>query len=398
MRTGLCSMILLLASAGLAAAENGPAGETVTVKLKKTALPLSSFTQASAASHIRSSAPGNVPAGYDTLFVGRLGAERTPDGLEMGGVEVRFLHRGYDRASFEIFHCPKDGEPVRLERLQGAVHAVYVAFGPLIIEGLPPLTVHFYYPTSKVEEWKQRPGRALFVIPMECLSGEAVINGRKTAVGLYDRNLNLKYDDFCTLHTHDGDWLLVDGNGDGKFLVNAPGPDVMGFTRVVSLGGSFWKPSLKADELTLTPAAVDMFSVRLIGLGMPCKITGWSVLTGAVACDLDELSCAKFPKAAFRLYSYVWTRDNWQVIGSLGVTGQRNPPDGGIMELEAGPVLRGEVKKKSGEGSAAIYTFRCLGRAGETVTVMNMQKRVDPVFVIKDASGTEVFRKSIPFG
>ncbi len=375
----------------------GAETDGVVVRLAPHDLQLKSFNSVSAGTYVRSAARSQTPEGWDTLFVGKLGAVRSADGLEEGGVAVRFLHKGFDRSTFSLWWWPMDGEPMELPRLPETIHQVYVAFGPLKIDGRPKMTVHFHFPLTGVEQWKARPARLIYILPMECLAGEAQMDGRKIMVGLYDRGMNLSHCDFCTTHVHEGDWLLVDGNGDGRFAMSCPGPEVLGMTRIVNVGGRWWRPSVSGTDLLLSPASFETFPLRLVGLDGPCKVTGWSYLTGAFAADLDDVSCVEVPKADFRIYSYVCDRDGYRLIASVGAVGMRKPPDSGVDEMTVGPALRGEILRKS-IGDQKAFAFRCLGRAGENVTVFNGKARMEPVFVVTDSQGKELFSKAAPFG
>jgi hypothetical protein len=194
LRFGVCSLVLgLLAAGALLAAESPPA--PVKVTLKALEIPLSSHKAISAGISLRSGAPKDAPVGFDTLFQGTLGP-----------LPVRFLHKGWDPKAIQMFLWPDRGKPVELARLEGGVSTYYLPFGPLALRGCPPVTVHFYFPPSTVSlDAFKTQAKTLYVLPMQCMAGEASIGGKKVLIALLDRNLNGSPSDFCAQSEQDGD-------------------------------------------------------------------------------------------------------------------------------------------------------------------------------------------------
>jgi hypothetical protein len=371
----------------------------VITELKTTEMPLSWFRNIGAGSYMRSAPATAVPEGYDTLFEGVPGRRpRGPFDLDLSGRKVRFLHKGMDRDTLKMFVWPKDGDPTEITRLERGIHAYYIPFGPVKIPGYPKLTVHFYFPTRNIEAWKKRNVRAMWVLPMECLTGEVEVGLRKFKIGLFDRNVNGKYLDPCTQHRSEGDWLLVDKNSDGKFLVYSGGPEVRGITRVLRLGGSYWKLGLEGTQLRLTPTEVQTFRLRVEGLKAPCKLTGWSCLCGDYSRTLGKDGCIELPRSTYRIYTYALEKDGWTLSAAVGSRGIFQAPSSGGASVALGPEFRGELTKYRPERTPNTYAFRVLGRAGETLRIMKGKTRPTPVFVVRSADGSEVFRKNCRFG
>ncbi|MHC4779934.1 MAG: hypothetical protein ACYTFG_15285 [Planctomycetota bacterium] len=379
--------VLLVVPGNLEAEET----ESVMVRLETTDLPLSSF-QSLLGIYVRSNAKRPAPDGYDTLF------EVRPEG-KTEGKAVRILHRGWTKDTVQLFYMPPSGEPLEIPRCPRNLNPYYLAFGAIQVEALPFVTLHFYFPPRNVERWKASPRKMLYVMPSECLAGHAVIDGRRIRVGLLDTNINARFGDSCRKHARDGDWILVDSNGDGRFSVTYSSSESRGITQRVILAGRTWAMKVVGETLILTPAPVETYKVRFSGLESPCAIFGWSKLTGSIKGSLDETGCIEVPRGEWIPYSYQWTKGDWRLSASLRSLGtQRAPFDGKTVEVRVGPKLKFDLKKSETVEGTKV-TFRCLGKGGESVTLYRNGKRVDaPVLVISDPDGEEVFRKTMKYG
>jgi hypothetical protein len=369
----------------------------VKLKLEPVELPLSDFKSITAATYIRAGSQSGLPKGYHTLFEGKFGVRRDARGNERGGVPIRFLHQGWDRETCKVYYWPGRGRPIELPRLEKGLSTIYLPFGPLRLRGLPPLTVHFYFPTTNVEAWKRRTSKTMHILNMECLVGEAELCGKKLRIGILDRTLNRQFTDCCQKSLNDGDWFLVDADGDGSFSVSSASAEVRALTKAVHIADAWWRPSLRGKSLVLKPTKVAFAGLKIEGVEKPCQVSGWSYLTGNFKADLDDRNFVEIPKDKYMLYTYSWTKEKWRLSGSIRSLGVRKPGSGGVDRIRVGPTLVGKLQK-SGEGRDTKFTFTLKGQGAENVTLYKDGKRVSPYFVVYRADGGEVFRQVCKFG
>ncbi len=371
----------------------------VKAKLAPFELPLSSFGAITAAKGFPSEQT-SPPQGYDCCWKVLLCGRQDSKGKESGGIQCVFLRKGWDYGTFKLFYMPEGGRPQELQRIEKGINEYYVPFGPvkLPVPKLPPVLVHVYFPPRNVEAFRNSTSpKQLYLTPCECLAAEAEIGGARRRLGLLDRTLNGGCLDLCRESVSDGDWVLIDDNGDGSFAISGSGPESRPLTRAVAIGGSYWAVSIAGTDLVLKPVPVPVFRLRVDGVRKPCKIFGWSDLTGNFAADLDEACSAEIPKDAFQLWSYDWTSGNFSLNGSLRSTGRQKPPSGGEQRISIGPLLKGTLEKQN-EGRNIKFLFTCKGRGGESVNIDKDGKRQVPKIVIRRQDGTEVARLECPFG
>ncbi|MHC5036696.1 MAG: hypothetical protein ACYTHM_05225 [Planctomycetota bacterium] len=380
---------------GLLAAEGD--SQTITIPLSPTPLSITNHKNTLGGTYIASSSKEKPPPGFDSLFTGRFGAVRGKDNVLRGGIPFRFLHKGWEREKVRLFIQFTGGDPIPLFRLDRSLNQYYIPFGPARIEGLPPLTLHFYYPTRNVEAWKTRAMR-IYALPMACRAGTATVNGQKIKIGLLDRNLNGSVGDPCVAHVRDGDWVLIDKNQDGAFDIDTHRGEAKPLTRCLHIAGKDWAVVCKGNQLTLSSAKITKVKLRLEGIANPCRIYAWSAETGSIQTQLDEDGCITLPKGKCSLYTYQWTKGEWRLTGSLRAVGVLDLKEGTANRLKVGPSLRATLSGRQGP-TGFRFTFRCLGQAGESVTIYQGGRRVPPpTLVITDAKGEEVFRQAMRYG
>jgi len=381
---GFLACSLLLAAPALAA---DPAPAPVKVVLKPVDIPIAWHKAISAGVSLRSVPSKDTPLGYDTMFTGAFGP-----------LSVRFLHKGWAEDQIKMFWWPDRGSPVEVPRLNAGVSPSYLPFGPVAVRGLPPITLHFYFPppTMNLDAWKGQ-SKTLYVLPMQCLGGEALIGGKKVLLALLDRNLNGCASDPCTLNDTEGDWLLFDKDGDGAIAVATFNGEARGLTKFVPLNGHVWSVACNGREAVLKPVTLPACKVRIAGLGKSAALHGWSCSTGSFDGALDDGGCVEIPRDKFQLWSYEWTKDDWRLSGQLRSLGTLDPPAAGARAVEVGPKLKATLAKTDEAGSVK-FEYRCAGRAKETVSVFRGGKQVVPAFVVFDAQNREVFRKEQSFG
>ncbi|MHC5081981.1 MAG: hypothetical protein ACYTHN_23510, partial [Planctomycetota bacterium] len=355
-----------------------------------------SFKSISAGMSFRSAPAKDTPRGFDTLFVVNLAPVRSKSRKAPATVPLRILHRGWTPDQVQLYWQSGRSKPVKLPRLEKGVHAYYLPFGPLNLKGIPSLTVHFYFPKTVTDRWKTG-SKAVYLLPTQCRAGEVRIGGKSFQIALLDRTLNGCFTDPCTANNRDGDWLLIDQNKDGAFSVSPSGAESPGMTKYIALGGHTWSPSVRGKCLYLKPVTLGSFKVRLTGLGDPCTFSAWSYATGMVSGSLDTTGCAEIPKEKFQLYSYSWTKDEWRLYGSLRGMGTFDPPSKGTKTFEVGPRLTCTLTKSSQKGEVK-FTFKCIGRAKESITLYKDGKRVQPTLVFSDSRGQEAERLPMKFG
>lgn len=379
----------LLAAILGADASGAGAPAPVKVALEAREIPLEACKTVSVGTLVRMEPAKDVPAGYDSLFLCTVGAGR--------GFTLRLLHKGLDPAAARFFWDSRPGRaPAEIPRMEKRIHANYVAFGPLALKGLPPLTFHMYLLAGSPEAQAAR-ARSIYVVPLQCVAGTAVVGGKTLLVGLLDRTLNGRFDDACALNATEGDWILFDRNGDGALDLNVSGNESLALTPCVELEGTTWKVTVRGRALVLQPVKLPVIRIRLAGLGTPCSVQAWSCATGIVNGELDAEGWFELPRDRAQLHSYSWTKDSWRLVGALRTLGVLDPPAAGIKEFEVGPALQMTLTRAP-EGDSHKFTFKCVGRAQENVTLYKDGKRVQPVFVVSDASGAEVLREEKSFG
>jgi hypothetical protein len=185
--------------------------------------------------------PENAPGEFDLLYRERLGK------LEAG--PIRFLQKGLERDDVELYYWPGRGKPQKLERMK-ETYARRVSFGPVRIFGilvsahveiLPPRHAKIFPVTM----------RSLKILQMECLAGEVELAGRHFFLGLLDRDFSESHTDWCRECKGDGDLLLLDWNGDGRFEIDRLSDETMGLTRFVYIAERLYRVDLRGKVLTL---------------------------------------------------------------------------------------------------------------------------------------------------
>ncbi|MHC4600821.1 MAG: hypothetical protein ACYS47_17660 [Planctomycetota bacterium] len=366
------------------------------VALKSADLPLSSFKTVSVGVTIRSAPVKDTPRGYDTLFDFQVGGQLNKKGKIQGGVQVRILHKGWKPESAKLFWQRPRGAPVPLDRIEKPISSYYLPFGPLQLRGVPPFTLHFYFPKTNVDSWKAR-SKSLYLLPARCMSGEARLNGRTYTVALLDRTLNGKWGDPCTEHSREGDWFLFDENQDKTFTINLMRSEGRGLTRCIPLAGHVWTVQCRGKQAYFKPVKLPDCRVELRGLAESATVTGWSQATGDISAPLDKEGGIEIARDKFHLYSYSWTKEKWRLTASLRKLGVHKAPSSGLKTFEVGPTLACSLTKTN-QGEDMKFSFKCSGRAGESVTPYKDGKRIEPVFVITRSGGKEVLRQAGKFG
>ncbi|MHC4779933.1 MAG: hypothetical protein ACYTFG_15280, partial [Planctomycetota bacterium] len=359
-------------------------------------LPVSAFKSISVGITVRSELPKTAPKGYDTLFDFNVGGQLDKSGKTRGGVQVRILHRGLTHDSAQLFWQAPRARPVALPRIEKPISTYYIPFGPLRLRGVPAFTMHLYFPSKLSESWKKGTKR-LYLLPVQCMTGEVRIQGKTYSVALLDRTLNGKWSDPCTLNAREGDWFLVDENRDKKFSVNLSSSESRGLTRCIPLAGHSWTLSCRGKSLYFKPVKLPTIRVELEGVGESTTLIGWSQATGSLSMPLDEKGGIEIPREKFQLYSYSWTKEKWRLFGTLKKLGVLKAPASGKTSIEVGPTLACTLTRTN-QGEDMRFSFKCSGRAGESVTPYKDNKRVEPVFIVTERGGEEVFRKAKNFG
>ncbi len=396
---GCCAAAFLAAAIILNASPSARASEEprspVKTKLKSTEIPLSWFKSITAAKSVGSS---KAPQGFDLQFETLLFARRDAKGAETGGMRSAFLQKSWDRPALKMFCRIEGSRPAELARIEKGINDYYIPFGPAKLPRQMSVTAHLYFPLTNIEAFRTSGSvKYVYLTPCDCPQGEVEIGGTTRKIGLLDRTLNGSPLDPCKEKLQDGDWVLYDENGDGAFDITGLNKESMPLTKAVSIGGSFWAISLAGQELTLKPVNVQSFRIRMDGVKKPCKVIGWSDMTGNFSAEVDDHGFAEIPKDTFQLYSYDCTLGNWSLDGSLRNSGRQKPPSGGEQKVVVGPKLKGQFEKQ-GEGKNVRFVFKCFGRANEPVNVEKDGKRIAPAFVITRADGSEAARIECPFG
>jgi hypothetical protein len=398
----LC-LIVVLAPLGVSEiTEPDDVLQPVRVRLSICELPLSSYGSMSAATYIRSTTQG-VLEGFDLLYQGRLGTTRdSMTGLAMGGRELRFLQKGWDRDTLAFYAWPKGGVPVALPRCKGGISTLFLSFGPARVKGFPLVTVHFIYPRKNIERWRASLRKIVYVLPMECLAGEVDLNGARRRIAVYDRTCNGRFNDVCRTSNREGDWILFDRNGDNRFGFRSRPTEVIPMTSVLRLAGSWWKVRVEGKmgsrELVLTPAGVETFRLRLTGVPGSVKVRGWSYGSGLFEETLDAQGSIRLPRNRYRVYNYIASSGEFRFSATMRRRGVAAPPaDGEVACLDVGPPFMGKITRYDRRGNTG-FNFQLLDRAGGSVTLYRKDKRVQPVFVIRNADDEEVLRKTCRFG
>jgi hypothetical protein len=396
-RTLVPLLFVLAALPWPAALAGGEEGETLTAVLEPTELPVTSFKSLLGLT-VTSDPRETPPEGYDSIFdpTMRSGRKRIP-------YPGRFLHKGWTPEDVKICYRPEKGEVVELPRLKRGIYNYYLAFGPVHMKGMPPVTVHFYFPPARmnaqnVDRWK-KGRKMLYLVPARALTGEVCVGDMTFTLGLLDVNLNGSHADPCVEHARDGDWLLVDTNGDETFDIGYSNGESRGLTKCVRLGGKTWRLRCEGKTLSLTPVTLECYRLKIDGIGSDAVFYGWSVATGTVSGQVGADGCVDIPKDDFRPYSYQWVKDGWKVSASLRNLGVLSPPESGEAKvLTVGPKLRIQLTKRD-QGEQTRFSFRCLGRGGESVTLYKGRTRVDaPVLVVTNGVGKEVLRQAMRYG
>jgi hypothetical protein len=384
-------LLLFLSSPRVSAEEEGE----LLVKVERTALPPASFKILHVFPLLRFSHGDEVPEGFDAVFWLQ---SHTARGY-MGKEKIRFLLRGWERQTLELFVPGKEGAPPKaVPRLETSSHRSHLSFGPVEIEGLLPMTAHLYYGAIPAERWKGTYKR-LYVLPATCLSGELPVGEKPVRFGLIDQNLNGRAFDLCTKNYREGDWIVIDGNGDGVFDVRHGNGEARSLTRLLLVGGQSWRVGSRDENLVLTPTDPPTARFRLDGFDKDASVRGWSFSAGTVERPLDEEGCFKVPRDTFRIYSYEWKKGDWTLrCYPLFKLGDLAPPDGdGLKVLEIGPAFRGTLEMK-GPLEKRTFTFRGVGRADETLVLQKGKDRSSPTLVALDGGGKEVFRQAMKPG
>ncbi|GEM_PF-2757855 len=364
-------------------------GERVEVLLEPELIPLSAYRNLGAGTYVRSAPPEQAEIGFDTLFTIAVGKE---------GRTLNIHHKGWRKEEVALFYTGEAGLPEEIPRIEKGVHAYYLAFGPVEIDGVPPFTLHLYYPPRNVSRW--RTGRkVLFLLPMECLAGELRLGERAFKVGLFDRNLNGTYTDPCLQHSREGDWFLVDVDGDGAFLLGyASKGESLGLTRYVQAGGGTWDVALEGQKLVLHPVSLSTCKVKIEGAGPSSRVFGWSYACGSIQGALDGEECIEVPEEKFLLYSYRMERGAWRLSGSLRSCGVLDPAGAeGPLVVSVGPPVE-KVLRSRLRGGDVHFSFSFAGRARERLTLYKDGNRIDLVLVVVDGEGKEVFREAMRYG
>ena len=145
--------------------------------------------------------------------------------------------------------------------------------------GVPGATV--FVPTA----WPKINGRTIRLalllfganyvatVPAGYMEGTVQFNGKPTKVGLIDANLNGKYDDTFG-PTSQGDVLLIDRKGDGKFDFSRPTSnaalfqgDEMPLLSLTRLNGRYYevKASAEGDAISFTPYSGPRGTIKVAG-------------------------------------------------------------------------------------------------------------------------------------
>lgn len=389
LRWSLAAALVLLLAAAVPAAE--PDGE-LRVALEPADLPLAAFTSL-IGTYVRTKPDAKAPDGFDGVFDLTL-----EDGRADRPLPVQVLHRGWTGDDLKLFLSVGGRDAEEIARCDGRIYPYYVAFGPVGLPGRPACTLHFFVPPDERKAAAPRAG-ILYLVPAGCLKGQATIGGRTLTVGLLDINLNGDFGDACVKHARDGDWLLVDEDGDGAFRVGYRLAESKSLTRIVSLGGQTFSARLDGRTLVLSPASVECFKIRLEGLVAPCTVSGWSTATGDVSGTLDADGCIEVPRGGVGLFSYQVVKDGWRVTANLRALGTIEPPDSGDTRTVAvGPGFRLSLAHRP-RGLDHHFTFQCLGRGGESVTLFDGKTRVaPPELVVTLPGGVEVERLAMKYG
>lgn len=318
---------------------------------------------------------------------------------------IRLEVRGRGPEDARLFRIEESGLRMEVPRLETSGHGV--PFGPIELEGMLPLDAVANFMFQERPEWASMR-KSLYLRPRQCLAGEVVLEGVRRRIGLMDQNFNGTFGDPCTPDLKDGDWLLFDHDGDGRFDLKKAAspkwmvekaPEAVGLAPVLHFGGRWWAVRAGGATLRLEP-----LESRVLEVGFPswyvCDLG--IILPGGQAWKIrlnaDERSVT-VPRGS-ALAGYEVSMGPWLLSGRFPEPRALGEPDAGTVRVEMGPPLRIKPSvRRVDEG----FRFECqgmTGRGGERVEWNPgcSTLRLGFELVIADAAGREVFRQAMSGG
>jgi hypothetical protein len=315
---------------------------------------------------------------------------------------IRLEVRGRGLQDARLFRNEEGGLRTEVPRLGMADR--WAVFGPIEVKGLLPLDAVAYFMVQEGREgacmWK-----SVSLRPRQCLAGEAVIEGVRRRIGLMDQNFNGTFGDACSQGLKDGDWLLFDHDGDGRFdlkKANSPewivekAPEAVGLARLLEFGGRWWE--VRAGDRTLRLEPLESHVLELdFQSWYQCDLA--TIVPGGqrlrMRMNAGERSVL-VPRGS-ALAGYEVSMGPWCLSGRFPEPRALGEPNAGTVRVEMGPPLRIRPSVQRVEEGFRLGYEGMVGRAGETVEWNPgcATLRLALELVITDAAGREVLRHAM---
>lgn len=289
------------------------------------------------------------------------------------------------------------GEQVHSWRQQGLL-----VFGPVRVSvpvGQESRTYHFLvrsYPHDRRYQYLELESACYYL-------GQIRLGDKSYKVALIDNNGNGVFDDLSRLFW-DGDRLLIDLNGDGKFPINAPdNPEAFPLSKLLQVQDRYFKLDVAPDGSSLKVSVPDLKFGQVQSKGGAFQIVLGSA-DGVLRVKSDE-GRVNVPVGEYRLLQTLLTRKDdrgrrWELQSNAQGEGPAvKVTAGGATELKLGGPLKAQVGSRvSGRNvSFSLQLTDAAGLAVSSITVEG-QRPAPPKLRIQRANGKAVGRYDFHYG